>query len=467
VVSNWDVPFNGASLGLASRVAMQLLAGGLTYDHTCLLVGQIQDGRIAKVEDEELKLKAADASGKICRVGVAPDVGIGNAADYPKLEIRRMRTIDEAVEYASGLVGQVERVLQGEVKKVVADAGTRMGRGRRRGTEGADARIQDWEDLKRLNVPVKVARGIRPFLKDDEVRELEQRRSLGDYSRQNRVDQERRDLRGEEAQERLPRGKRRQTVQWESIRGTMDHAVVTGDPGYGKTMLSWLEMEENRDALAQLQTQRQSIREIRFSIWMRAAELAARTGATSAIDAIVEDLTALYALKPDGQAWLQEQLANGHGHIVLDALDEVPVSDRENLDRALHRLPSAARILLTSRLEGYAGAPFTLPKDNEVEVLAFEDRAMEEAIRNWFDAARPQQADPEEEARRQSDMATARALRAHIQEHWMVREILHCPCYCGWRVRRQTNSKGSIGSCPDGKREPSSTRPFWIIGLER
>jgi HEAT repeat protein len=175
-------------------------------------------------------------------------------------------------------------------------------------------------------------------------------------------------------------------------------------------MLSWLEMEENREALAELETLHASIYDIRFSIWMRAAELASGLKSGSALDAIVEEASRTYELKEDGRNWLREQLTNGHGRIVLDALDEVPISDRRELDQAIGQLPTTTRLLMTSRLVGYTKAPAGVPPENELEVLAFGDREMQQAIRRWFDVERD-----------------AAALWDHIREHWMIREILHCP----------------------------------------
>ena len=422
----WDRLLEGRSLGLAAHVAFRLLKEGKPYDETCLLMGQVWGGQIEKVEAESDKLEAAVMTGKIRRVGVAAAADVGRWRTYPGIEIRTIRTIDDAVEYASGLIAQVQLILQGEIDKVVDDAGVRLGRSRHR--EGdSDRRVQSWEDLRQLHVEVKVARGIRPLLRESEMRLIEQQRSLGDYSGQNRVERERQDLRAEELQDRLPKEKRRQTVAWNSIRTNMKRAVVTGDPGYGKTMLSWLELEENIEALESLKSQTQTIHEIHFSIWMRAGELATVVQSQGAIDAVLTKLTTTYGLNTDGQTWLREQLNLGNGRIVLDALDEVPDSDRKKLDEALRKLPGASRILMTSRLAGYAGVPFLVPKDNEVEVLAFDNRHMRMAIRAWFDADRAQQSDPEREADRMRDRETADALWSHIQEHWIVKEILHCP----------------------------------------
>src|SRR5262249_21257361 len=139
------------------------------------------------------------------------------------LEVQPRGTLAEVVEFASGLATDLCRLLEGEVHWVLDDAERRIGR-----------KMPDWDALVGLHVSVKVARGLRPKLSQEELEQLERSRQQGDHRGLNRLESQRADHRTEEAQQKLP--KSRPTVEWSQVRDLIKRAVVLGDPGYGKTM---------------------------------------------------------------------------------------------------------------------------------------------------------------------------------------------------------------------------------------
>src|SRR5262249_9468516 len=156
------------------------------------------------------------------------DVREGFRRAEPPLEVEKLAHLEQAVEFASGLLADFCRLLEGELRGVLEDAARRIGRP-----------LPDWESLTGLFVPVRAARGLRPRLSQEEYEQLERSRDQGDHRGINQLEEKRLDLRGEEAQKQLPRS--RPVVEWEQVRERLARAVVLGDPGYGKTMLLWHE----------------------------------------------------------------------------------------------------------------------------------------------------------------------------------------------------------------------------------
>jgi predicted NACHT family NTPase len=95
---------------------------------------------------------------------------------------------------------------------------------------------------------------------------------------------------------------------------------------------------------------------------------------------------------------LSEKLKIGKCRLLLDALDETPLEDnprqptqgfRGELTGRLKRFADNSRcsILLTSRIVGYQGSPFSLantPQQREMELVAFDRKQQEDFVNAWF-----------------------------------------------------------------------------------
>lgn len=402
--SGW-MSLGGESLGAAAAVGFSLLEKGLPYDAGCLITARVgEEDRLEKVGEEERKLEAA-ASGGIERVGIAADANPGRLGVFShggrSLEVRALRTVAEAEEYASGLLAELDRLIAGETRWVLADAERRLGR-----------HLEDWQALNALFIPVKVARGLRPRLTNEEYEELERRRQSGDYEGLEEVEKERLDLRREGVQEELER----EIVEWEDVRGEIARMVVLGDPGYGKTMLLWQEVgRRNEEALAAIRQEHVSVEEITFGVFVRALEIAQSLGSAGPmLEAVVALLGQRHGLTAEGKDVLRRKLVNGQCLLALDALDEVPVDLREKLDESLKEFATQqpqAKLLVSSRLVGYTGSPIPLNEQDEVEILAFEEPQMERAVKSWF----------------RQGAETAEGLWDHIVQEKSIARVLRCP----------------------------------------
>jgi len=421
------MPLDGDSLSAATAVAFQLLRDQRPYDATCLILARADAAgeTVRKVGSEKAKLEAALHSIRHAAVAQNTDLHNSDVEMFRSrgLEVRRIATVAEAIEFASGLLSDLCRLLEGEVQWVLDDAQRRMGR-----------KLSDWQSFDALFVPVKVARGLRPRLTQHEYEEMERHRQQGDYSSLNKVHKERMDLRAAEIQQMLELP--RQTIQWNLFREDLTRAVVLGDPGYGKTMLLWHEVGRRcRMALDHVRTGSMSLEALRPAVFLHALELAedlaAGPSAEALMDAVVNRVAARHGLGEQARHVLQDKLAGGDCLLALDALDEVPQGLRERLEKALRMFgrhqSQKGRVLGSSRLVGYRQAPFDVAEDDELEVLAFDEPQMEQAITAWFRLA---ESSPAGEGRGAEANASAagRQVRQHIQnQSAQVRQMLRCP----------------------------------------
>jgi len=202
---------DGSSLGGAVAVGLRVLRDGLPYDPSCLIVAQVEGGNLAAVGQEKEKLEAAlNANFRRAVVGSGTKIR-SLIPDYAArgLEVRELDTIPNAVEFASGQLMELHRVLEVETKRVLDDAAIRI----------RDRTFRTWNDLDALFVDVKVARGLRPRLTQTEYEQLERQRREGQHRgldglawrRRNSDGDGKADLREERFQAEL----RRITVYWE------------------------------------------------------------------------------------------------------------------------------------------------------------------------------------------------------------------------------------------------------------
>jgi HEAT repeat protein/DNA-binding winged helix-turn-helix (wHTH) protein len=204
-------------------------------------------------------------------------------------------------------------------------------------------------------------------------------------------------------QETEPQGMRKRleakehpkTIAWDEQAGERWHrAVILGDPGFGKTWL--LRYEARRLALDAQQSLLQhtlDLDQVVLPIFARMSDVAWFTGG------VEEGLVALVGEQHTDQlrGWVREKLDTDRCVILLDGWDEVPAEaaergqiaekpgHRQHLGRRLEsfarRFPRP-RLLMTSRLVGYAGSP--IPRAKELELLAFDTEQQEGFVGVWF-----------------------------------------------------------------------------------
>jgi HEAT repeat protein len=293
------------------------------------------------------------------------------------------------------------RLTEGELHCVLLDAERRLGKA-----------VKNWDALDRLFVPIKVAQGPRPKLREADYQELEQARQRGEYKWLRDLEEERLDLRRQEEQGRL----HRKVVEWLDVRSVLKQVVLLGDPGYGKTMLLGHEVaRRNYAASAMLRSTTFECDELDIAVFVRAVDLAKRVSKGPGIrEAVIALLASRHDLKGEARRVVSERLQTGHCLVAVDALDEVPwawrVALNTSLDEFVRKYPSAS-VLVSSRLTGYVHSPALVGEGDELEVLAFEEHQMESAVKGWFSGERK----------------AGEQLWRHIESQGRVKEELRCP----------------------------------------
>jgi hypothetical protein len=171
-------------------------------------------------------------------------------------------------------------------------------------------------------------------------------------------------------------------------------AVILADPGFGKT---WLLRHEARrvacQALERLDQASPEAVEVPF-FCRRLSDLARTDGDLD------QDLVQLAGTgRSEGfRKWLRGRFESDRCVILLDALDEVP-EERPDYGGSVQFLPrfrqrlrqrieafsgafSRPRLLLTSRVVGYAGSP--IPEAEELELMPFGQEETEAFVAVWF-----------------------------------------------------------------------------------
>jgi len=111
-------------------------------------------------------------------------------------------------------------------------------------------------------------------------------------------------------------------------------------------------------------------------------------------DALIAALEQMSTPGKELKRWVARAWNEGNIVLLLDAMDEVPFGSRELLYTKLEnfaRKYPRVRILVTSRIVGYSGAPFPRGAYEEFEILPFDRRQQRDFVRIWF-RSRPERA---------------------------------------------------------------------------
>jgi HEAT repeat protein len=172
-------------------------------------------------------------------------------------------------------------------------------------------------------------------------------------------------------------------------------AVILGDPGMGKSWL--LRIEARRlavDARRSIEARTQPVADIPVPILARLPDLNQSDGPIA--EALITP--ASERRSESFRHWVRSRLACGRAVVLLDGWDEVPVERPEpgqpiayrphHQQRLGQRIQQFAqdfpenRLLLTSRVVGYVGAPFAGAQ--ELELVAFDQPQIDQFARAWF-----------------------------------------------------------------------------------
>lgn len=199
--------------------------------------------------------------------------------------------------------------------------------------------------------------------------------------------------RGTDMDEQLEEEVETVVVEWGTVRSEIKRAIILGDPGFGK---SWLLRYEGRqlaqEQIARLQTGKQTPNEIIFPVHLRLATLAKKLVENPSNDireTIVDILQFEYALSEQLVIWIKHIVVSSQCVLLLDALDEVTEAQKPELFAALKGFAehTHCRILLTSRIAGYTGAPFALnvkDREQELELVGFNKEQITRFTECWF-----------------------------------------------------------------------------------
>ena len=345
---------------------------------------------------------------------------------------RRTRSwldLQTLVGIRSRLAEDLKRLLQSQLDQICVAAAKRLGCGG-----------LTWTQLDGLFIPPQLARGLRRRLTQQEYEELERLRRAGDYRGPDDQQRRRLDLRDRESEIR------RETVEWEAIRANLGRAVILADPGYGKTTL--LSHETGRRILAaisSIEERHSKIDEVELAVFVRTADLAssiAESTASSVAAALVRIVDDRVGVQRRCRQLLEAKLAEGGCLIAVDALDEVSLALRPRIDAALGAYAARnprARLLVSSRLVGYAGAPFPVSTEEEFEALEFDDTRQERAIRAFF----------------RREESAAEDLLKRIRAEPRIGATVRSPLLLRltWQLARRASQRGEAAPAPETQTE--------------
>jgi HEAT repeat protein len=191
---------------------------------------------------------------------------------------------------------------------------------------------------------------------------------------------------------------RRQQVDWQEARRQHSRIMVLADPGMGKSTLLKQEVGTTVQQAYKALEEDKPLQDFTLPLLIRLSTLADEIEAMPTEEAILKIIQERHSnlLKQHENtevmtflnAFLKQQLLNGKGLLLLDALDEVPEGKRPKLLEKLNDFAKAyptCPMVGTSRIVGYGGRLVDGSKD--MEIVPFTQKQTEEYIERWFEYA--------------------------------------------------------------------------------
>jgi HEAT repeat protein len=175
-------------------------------------------------------------------------------------------------------------------------------------------------------------------------------------------------------------------ISWNEAKKMSKRIIVLADPGMGKTTV--LKMEAGtiaRQEREKLEKNEITIDEAIFPILLRLSDF------SKSEEAIFDDIPKLVKRiynKIPRQIIdiLKKKLETEKCILFLDALDEVPIEDRNKLTDKLKNFIEVypCKIICTSRIVGYPG--FFLDRAKEFEIVPFNQKQIGNYVKKWFES---------------------------------------------------------------------------------
>ncbi len=348
----------GGSHGAALAVALVQLMRDEPLDVSTALTMTIDsqgifgpvDGVYGK-STSAFNLRNADGKIQIQRVVVHPSrtdearAAAAGAARDPLKAVLACRALEEFLPEASGILGELRQLLEGERGLTLQDVRLRT-----------QYNYPDWPAFEQHCVPVR-------------VRQRDSQDGTGGSSDGN-------------------------TLNWSEALGELGRESICGPPGSGKTTILWLETARRcGEALAALGPgSAVPLREVRFSCFLRAAELAEAlafygTDDLPAFAAFLAVLRTRHQLSETAVEFVAGRVRSGHCLVAIDGLDETPMERQVALEESLRKWIKAcpeARFVLASRQEWQVFSPSATVVERHWDVQPLEKQQIWAAIRAHF-----------------------------------------------------------------------------------
>ncbi len=365
---------SGESLGLAMTVALVQLLRDEPLDPQCAVTGAVAENEdVLPVNHVTAKVAALAGAGMTKVVVPRPNEDEARHGWPGSDNIAAVSTVEEALEAASGVLKGVCDLLRWQIERIENECQERTGR-----------------PLEQQFVAIKVARGARPKLKAEVLEEIERRRAQGNWDGAEKLMDRRDDMhRDPEAQGEFERS----TAAWEDVRKRLKRGVILGDPGFGKTMLLWYEVrrrcQEQLDRVLRPEIgQEIGVEQVVPGLFLSASMLGAELQRQQKplIEALVAKLKVQVPLRKAAEDWIGRRLQQGQAFLAVDSLEEVPAETREAFQEGFKSFSRTFQgdLLVSSRPVNYTRAPLEGKEATELELLAFDNGQMNEAVKRWF-----------------------------------------------------------------------------------
>lgn len=177
-------------------------------------------------------------------------------------------------------------------------------------------------------------------------------------------------------------------IPWKTFAADNRRVMLLADPGLGKSWLVRAECARLAAAARTILLAGVDPTRVAIPVMARCDEVVRADGRTLGA-ALSEIIGRRHRLDPAVVSWLSARIDDGEAAVLLDALDELPGRAAE---RRLHDLlgqwpggrrsfAGQGRLLITSRIAGYSGAP--LRTLTEIELMPFGRSEIEQLLASW------------------------------------------------------------------------------------